>query len=249
MQAGAVNLIDCKSCGVKNTSAMSFCIQCGKVLSSSVEALRQARDVKKRTCPSCQRYDELNNRKWALCGSELKVFVGRNTNPVALAKFSDELHSLTEPPPSPTQSFTSLPAMEPVLAPEIRKSGPRVDFFLLMGLCAGIALPFLIGTATLAQVAFSTQLPGSGLVIFTDKPNAEVVLESVDRKSYILGQTSPHGVFYAGDLPGATYRLRLSLPGCRTLMQKLELVKDRLNTLGFDKPLVLPRSSQAAGGH
>ena len=248
MQAGAVTQVDCKSCGTKNSSDMSFCIQCGKVLSSSVEALRQARGVKKRSCRSCGRSDELNNRYCVFCGAEIEIYQGRHTNAEALAKFSDELHSMEPAPapgPAPTSSFTSLPALEPVQsAPVPARAG--VDLFLIFGIVAGLALPFVIGGASLAQLALALQVPAEGLILYTEKPNARVLLESLDRTCYILGQTSRHGVFYAKDLPADGYRLRLSLPESRTLMQKIDLVKGKLNCLGFEKPIRLPRLPGAA---
>lgn len=247
MQAGAVSLIDCKSCGAKNNSEMSFCIQCGKVLSSSFEALRQARGVKKRECPSCLRSDELNNRYCVFCGAEIEVFVGRSTNQAALAKFSDDVHSLVETLPNPTKSYAALPAMQPqVVIAESKISGPQLDYFLLIGLVSGIAVPLVIGANTLAQFVLGTQLPGNGFLLFAEKPNTQVTLESMDRTNYTLGQTSKRGVFYIKDLSGA-YRLRLNLPGHRTMLQKLDIAKGRLNCLGFDKPVSLPLSQGADG--
>ncbi|MBX9941779.1 MAG: hypothetical protein K2Y32_21110 [Candidatus Obscuribacterales bacterium] len=230
---------------------MSFCAQCGKVLSSSVEALRQARGVKKRSCSSCGRSDELNNRYCVFCGSDIEIFQTRKTSAEALAKFNDDLNSLSTPSSpsslasavSPRQSQVALPAL-PVPA----KATPRPDLFIILGLVSGLAMPFLLGSTLLSHVYLTSQIPSQGLLIFSDKANAGVLLESIDRKEYVAGQTSKRGVFYSTNLSLPAYRLRLSAPGCRTLLQKIELAKDRLNCLGLDKPISLPLLPGIPGG-
>ena len=104
----------------------------------------------------------------------------------------------------------------------------------------------IIGANTLAQFVLSAQLPGNGFLLFAEKPSTQVTLESMDRTNYTLGQTSKRGVFYIKDLSGP-YRLRLNLPGYRTMLQKLDIAKGRLNCLGFDKPVSLPLSQGADG--
>jgi len=254
MQAGAATSVDCKSCGAVNSSDMSFCAQCGKVLSSSVEALRQARGVKKRSCNSCGRSDELNNRYCVFCGSDIEIFQTRKTSAEALAKFNDDLNSLSAPSSSSSQSSpinisssrqsqVALPAL-PVPA----KATTRPDLFIILGLVSGLAMPFLLGSTLLSHVYLASQIPSQGLLVFSDKPNAGVLLESLDRKEYVAGQTSNRGVFYSTNLSLPAYRLRLSAPGCRTLLQKIEMAKDRLNCLGLDKPISLPLLPGIPGG-
>jgi DNA-directed RNA polymerase subunit M/transcription elongation factor TFIIS len=70
---------------------MAFCLNCGKVLSSSVQAQRDIQGVKKRQCKSCGRADELNNRYCIFCGADIKTFVAKAANPEALARFTSEL--------------------------------------------------------------------------------------------------------------------------------------------------------------
>lgn len=226
---------------------MSFCSNCGKVLSSLVEAQRQARGVKKRSCHSCGRSDELNKRYCIFCGSEIDIFVGKATNPAALAQFSSELNSLAEPPTlRPTESYAALPAMMPVdPVAELKKgsTGPSLEYFLIFGVATGLILPLIIGANTLRALLLTTQIAPSGLIMFTEKPDVNVEVESDDRTSYLIGQTSKKGVLNVKDLNGGIYQLRFNLPGTRTIIQRVKVTPGQCTVVAFENRVKLPKSN------
>lgn len=252
MQGQATKSIDCQSCGVKNSSDMSFCLQCGKVLHSSLEAQRELKGIKKHKCKSCGKADELNNRYCIFCGAEIKAIAGRNTNPEALAKFSQELAKVAyEPVIVPVSSGGgSLERTQTIKMTaadrNTRKGSKALPVFLALGLICGLGLAGFAGAENLAQayLLLDGDAPRDGLVAFVDRPAVNVIVESEDRTHYTLGQTGREGTFSAADMSPGFYRVKFSFPGCKPLLETIDIARAKLNMLGFDGKISLPKEGQ-----
>lgn len=244
MQGQATKSIDCQSCGVTNSSDMSFCLQCGKVLNSDVEAKRELKGIKKRKCNSCGKADELNNRYCIFCGAEVKAIAGRNTNPVALAKFSQELAKVA--PEVTIRPVSSEKTQQVKVAAPPQKASSGVPLFLALGLICGAGLAYFCGGENLAQtyLLISSDAPKNGLVAFVDRAGVNVIVESDDRTHYTLGQTGKLGTISVADMNPGFYRLKFSFPGCKPLLDTVNVAADKLNLLGFDQKIVMPEQSK-----
>ena len=251
MQASP-SLVDCQSCGEQNGSDMAFCLNCGKVLSSSVQAQRDIQGVKKRQCKSCGRADELNNRYCIFCGADIKTFVAKAANPEALARFTSELSQFEAGPaeallstesaerPLPNASSTASQA-----SPTVYKTKPAgklshgpltVVSFLLLGLLSGSLLAYLFNGPTLAEAynMLNVTSQKEGLLIFTKQPTVRVVVESKDRTHYTVGQTNK-GSLVIPDIEAGFHRIILTVPGNDSIVETVDLIKSKLNVLGYEK--------------
>ena len=257
MQTSA-SVVDCQSCGEQNSSEMAFCLKCGKVLSSSVQASREMQGVKKRQCKGCGRSDELNNRYCIFCGSDIKTFVAKAANPEALARFTselsqfdvesgDELRSVesVDRPTTPANGTGASTGASPAASPTVYKTradgktangSTPIFVFLLLGLLSGSALAYFFNGPALAE-AFSLlnlNAQREGLAIFTKQPTVRVVVESKDRTHYTLGQTTK-GSLVIPDIDPGFHRVIFSVPGSDSIVETVDLVKSKLNVLGYDQ--------------
>ena len=250
MQASP-SLVDCQSCGEQNGSDMSFCLNCGKVLSSSVQAQRDIQGVKKRQCKSCGRADELNNRYCIFCGADIKTFVAKAANPEALARFTSELSQFEAGPAEallpgdsaerPLQISSTANQTSPTVyktKPEGKSSHSplAVVSFLLLGLLSGSLLAYLFNGPTLAEAynMLNVTSQKEGLLIFTKQPTVRVVVESKDRTHYTVGQTNK-GSLVIPDIEAGFHRVILTVPGTDSIVETVDLIKSKLNVLGYEK--------------
>jgi len=81
-----------------------------------------------------------------------------------------------------------------------------------------------------------------GLVLYTREPFVDVVLESADKKRYLLGSTGKSGSLAMGEIEPGSYLARFSKQGFETVSQAIDIDKGRINLLGFDNPLELPKA-------
>jgi hypothetical protein len=251
MQASP-SLVDCQSCGEQNGSDMSFCLKCGKVLSSSVQAQRDIQGVKKRQCKSCGRADELNNRYCIFCGADIKTFVAKAANPEALARFTSELSQFEAGPAEallpgesverPVQNVSSSASQSsPTVYKTKSANKPSHDplavvSFLLLGLLSGSLLAYLFNGPTLAEAynLLNVTSQKEGLLIFTKQPTVRVVVESKDRTHYTVGQTNK-GSLVIPDIESGFHRIILTVPGSDSIVETVDLIKSKLNVLGYEK--------------
>lgn len=250
MQASP-SLVDCQSCGEQNGSDMSFCLNCGKVLSSSVQAQRDIQGVKKRQCKSCGRADELNNRYCIFCGADIKTFVAKAANPEALARFTSELSQFEAGPAEallPGESAErplQISSTASQASPTVYKTKPAgksshgplaVVSFLLLGLLSGSLLAYLFNGPTLAEAynMLNVTSQKEGLLIFTKQPTVRVVVESKDRTHYTVGQTNK-GSLVIPDIEPGFHRVILTVPGSDSIVETVDLIKSKLNVLGYEK--------------
>ncbi len=236
---------------------MAFCLKCGKVLSSSVQASREMLGVKKRQCKGCGRSDELNNRYCIFCGSDIKTFVAKASNPEALARFTSELSQFdlesgeelgpleaADRPSTPANTATASTASK-AASPTVYKT--RADGktnnglltlagFLFLGLLSGSALAYFFNGPTLAEAynLLNLNAQREGLAIFTKQPTVRVVVESKDRTHYTLGQTSK-GSLVIPDIDPGFYRVILTVPGSDSIVETVDLIKSKLNVLGYEQ--------------
>ncbi len=247
MQA-STSVVDCSGCGEQNSSDMSFCLKCGKVLSSAVQEQRDIQGVKKRQCKSCGRADELNHRYCIFCGADIKAFVAKAANPEALNKFTTELSQLTADP-DPNEALQvardqSNSAASNYHAPVVYKNKAAtkpsygalvVQLFLLLGLASGAGLAYCFKGPALLQ-AYNLVTGNSfkdGLLIFTEQPTVNIVTESQDRKQYTVGQTKNGSMAVSGIDPGVQ-RITFSLPDA-SIIEAVTLLPSKLNMLGYDQ--------------
>ncbi|MBP9094608.1 zinc ribbon domain-containing protein [bacterium] len=252
MQASP-SLVDCQSCGEQNGSDMAFCLNCGKVLSSSVQAQRDIQGIKKRQCKSCGRADELNNRYCIFCGADIKTFVAKAANPEALARFTSELSQFEaesadalrpNEPLASSGSHASI-ASSQIGSPTVYKtrsvgkpshSSLTILSFILLGLLSGSLLAYLFNGPTLAE-AYNMLNLGSqkeGLQIFTKQPTVRVVVESKDRTHYTVGQTNK-GSLVIPDIEPGFHRVIMTVPGSDSIVETVDLLKSKLNILGYEQ--------------
>lgn len=252
MQASP-SLVDCQSCGEQNGSDMAFCLNCGKVLSSSVQAQRDIQGIKKRQCKSCGRADELNNRYCIFCGADIKTFVAKAANPEALARFTSELSQFEAESADalrPNESLASSgshasTASSQIGSPTVYKtrsvgkashSSLTILSFILLGLLSGSLLAYLFNGPTLAE-AYNMLNLGSqneGLQIFTKQPTVRVVVESKDRTHYTVGQTNK-GSLVIPDIEPGFHRVIMTVPGSDSIVETVDLLKSKLNILGYEQ--------------
>jgi hypothetical protein len=236
------NTIACGSCGGANAPDMSFCLACGKVLSARMTALRKARGVKKRECTSCKRADELNNRYCIFCGAEIQKRQLSQGNSAALEKFTQEISGVQD-------RFGLMEKVEAggkngVPSRPVKQVSPAVSVALYMAL----AVLSAVGVAALTKVNFArtfftlTSPIKNGLVMYTKQPYVDVVLESEDKKRYLLGSTGKSGSLAVSDIDSGSYLARFSKEGFETVSQAIDVDKGRINLLGFDSPVELPKS-------
>lgn len=239
------NTIACGSCGSANTPDMSFCLNCGKVLSARMAAQRKARGVKKRECTSCKKADELNNRYCIFCGAEIQKRHMGEGNAAALEKFTQEISGVQDRrlPAKPQPQVRNAPAA----AAPARQGSNNVALVVYMSLAvlSAVAVAY---SPTPHHVDFARTFFGfvapikSGLVLYTKEPFVEVVLESADKTRYLLGSTGKSGTLAIGDLDAGNYLARFSKAGFETVSQVVDVEKNRINLLGFDSPVELPKS-------
>lgn len=244
MQAPAV--VDCKSCGEQNAADMAFCLHCGKVMSSSVQAQRDMQGIKKRQCKSCGRADELNNRYCIFCGSDIKSFVAKASNPDALARFTSDLAQFEvaatealKPEAARAAAVAPPPTVykQPV-AQKISYSAFVLPAFIALGLASGAGLAYFFKGGLIDALTFMPGMSGGsdkdGLIIYTKQPKVNVVIESKDRKTYTIGQTTK-GALAVSDLEPGFHRVKMYVPGGEPIVETVELVKNKLNLLGYDQ--------------
>jgi len=238
---------------------MSFCLNCGKVLSTAVQAQRDVQGVKKRQCKSCGRADELNHRYCIFCGADIKAFVAKAANPAALVRFTTELSHVTEavaPGEALRQGSFERDRASTTHAPTVYKTRPQhkpsygavaVQLFLLLGLASGAGLAYgFKGILFQAYNLFKVNLPKDGLLLFTEQPSVNIVAESVERKVYTLGQTKNGSLAISGLDPGI-HRITFSnSPNSSDLsngsdisenaiIETVNLLPKKLNMLGYEQ--------------
>jgi len=239
------NTIACGSCGNANAPDMSFCVACGKVLSARMAALRKARGVKKRECTSCRKSDELNNRYCIFCGAEIQKRQLGAGNSEALEKFTMEISGVQSREEIPERlRVTERPSSPAAVSAQVVQGNmiPAIMLYVVLGLASAG------GVALLTKVNFAhtfyclTSPVQHGLVMFTAEPNVNVVLESDDKKTYLLGSTGAAHSLAVDNLKPGNYLARFSKDGFETVSQIVDVEPGKANLLGFDDPLQLPKS-------
>ena len=238
-----INTISCGSCGISNPPDMSFCLSCGKVLSARMAAIRKARGVKKRECTACKRSDELNNRYCIFCGAEIQKHQMSQSNAAALEKFTQEVSSVQD-----RRALLDKAEAAAARTPAVQTAAKPTSLLLaactyvLCGIATALGVTML-SPIDLSQVMVALNSPiKDGLVLYTSEPFVDVILQSEDRKRFLLGSTGKNGSLAVGDLPAGNYLAKLSKLGHETVSQAVDVTKGRLNLLGFDSPIVLPKS-------
>ena len=214
-------------------------------------ALRKARGVKKRECTSCKRSDELNNRYCIFCGAEIQKRQMSVGNSEALEKFTMEVSSVQD-------RRALLDKVEAHRVPDaVNKTDKHLSMPAAAALYAGLGLLTALGVTALSPINFGQSMLAltspikEGLILYTSEPFVNVVLESSDKKRYLLGSTGQGKSLALNDLAPGSYLARFSKPGFETRSQAVDIQKGQLNLLGFDTPVKLSRSlgenSQTAG--
>lgn len=237
------NTIACGSCGNSNAPDMSFCLSCGKVLSARMNALRKARGVKKRECASCKRSDELNNRYCIFCGAEILKRHSGQSNAEALEKFTQEISGLQN-----SQALTEAAQdTRKVAVSEIQK-GPSIGLmpafalYSVLGLVSALVIAFYAPGSLAVKIFALTAPVKHGLIVYTSDKYVNVVLQSADKKRYLMGSTGDSCSLALPDIAPGAYQARLSKEGFETILQSVDVQVGKLNVLGYASPITLPPS-------
>ncbi|MBA3856487.1 MAG: hypothetical protein C0507_06200 [Cyanobacteria bacterium PR.3.49] len=244
MSRSANTKTNCPACKKPNDQEMHFCIFCGTVLN--------AQNAKRadRTCISCGRFDELNV---TFC-----IFCGANTSQ-ALSNDSLEMTSPREGKhtpimatrPSQSQSVTrnrvkavkAQVAKDQIRVQQTQAKKPANNFvWAAAGALVGLAGAFVaFQTGALVQVA-KFCMPASGLAIYTEAPNITFLVESLNGKDMVIGETGPSGTAVINDLvTEQRYRLRMEGHGFETVyFQPFSIEPNNVSVLGYPKKVSLP---------
>lgn len=245
MSRGANTTTNCPACKKQNDGSMHFCIFCGTVLNPA-KAKRADR-----TCVSCGRFDELNDSFCIHCGANTSQGVSRDS--IEISNLRDAKHtpvmSTTRPPAVQSVTRNRVKAVSAQVAQDriraqeksAKKSGGTVVWA-----CAGAVLGLVLAglafqSGALVQAARFC-LPGQGLAIYTEMPGMTVLIESLEGKDFIIGETSSKGTLVVDNLLNEkSYRLRMEGHGFETVyFAPFKFDATHASILGYPKKISLP---------
>lgn len=245
MSRSANTTINCPACKKQNEGSMHFCIFCGTVLNPA-KAKRADR-----TCVSCGRFDELNESFCIHCGANTSQGISRDS--IEVSSFRDGKHT-------PVMTAARQPAAQSVTKNRVRAVSAQVAQERLRSqektakkpagsavwACAGaifglILAGFAFQSGALVQAARFC-LPGQGLAIYTEVPWISLLIESVEGKEFIIGQTGPTGTLVVDNLLNdKSYRLRMEGNGFETVyFAPFKFDAKRASILGYPQKISLP---------
>jgi hypothetical protein len=112
--------------------------------------------------------------------------------------------------------------------------------------CAGAVLGLVLAglafqSGALVQAARFC-LPGQGLAIYTEMPGMTVLIESLEGKDFIIGETSSKGTLVVDNLLNEkSYRLRMEGHGFETVyFAPFKFDATHASILGYPKKISLP---------
>jgi hypothetical protein len=228
--------IECTICHHLNEAGMLFCINCGNGLTKNAERVRTKTIAIGFKCPQCNKTDDLNVRFCVFCGHRLN-----------------------------SHSQSGLLQLASIVPPERRKTAAFASFERavnqknLLDLSARVSTAFNYAAgillATLLVIAIYRQMPQSAttshdLLVYTDHPNAQLSLsQSViassqppsSNSSSWIGRADSQGKFSFGSMPQGNYVLRISAPGCRTVVAQIGIDREHKVLIGSAQaPIHIP---------
>jgi hypothetical protein len=239
---------NCPACKKPNDQEMHFCIFCGTVL-NAVKARRADR-----TCISCGRFDELNVKFCIFCGANTSQALSSDSLEMTAPREGKHTPIMATRPPLP-QSVTrnrvkAVKAQVDKDRIRVQQAQAQKPANSLAWAAAG-ALVGLVGafcayqTGALVPVA-KFCMPPSGLAIYTEAPNITFIIESLNGKDMVFGETGQTGTAVVSDLlsdPVAQqrYRLRMEGRGFETVyFQPFSIEPNNVSVLGYPKKVSLP---------
>ncbi len=204
----------CSACGQVNEPGMSFCVNCGQPLPVGAGTMATGTRPAAAVCPSCGRADELSQAFCLHCGASMQAgqpAVRRRTEAAAPAAIERRL---------------------------------RRDYKLAAaaaGVLAGAGLACLSVQLGAERIAGAGNWPRRGLVVYAQPARATVMIQDRAGRSLTAGATGPTGSLSVSDLPPGFYRVSLSAPGYRPVVQDLRLEPDKVAVLGFPRPIELEK--------
>ncbi|HIA52472.1 MAG TPA: zinc ribbon domain-containing protein [Candidatus Melainabacteria bacterium] len=245
MSRSANTTTNCPACKKQNDGAMHFCIFCGTVLNPA-KAKRADR-----TCVSCGRFDELNDTFCIHCGANTSQGVSRDSIEIGSLREAKHTPVLATTRPSAAQSVTRnrVKAVSAQVAQDRMRSQDKTGkkpgnsvIWACAGAVVGLVLAGLAFQSGALVHAARFCLPSQGLAIYTEVPWMTVLIENLEGKDFIIGETGPKGTLVVDNLlPGKSYRLRMEGHGFETVyFAPFEFDKTRASILGYPKKISLP---------
>jgi len=246
MSRSANTTTNCPACKKPNDQEMHFCIFCGTVL-NQVKAKRADR-----TCISCGRFDELNVKFCIHCGANTSQ--GVTSDSLEMTTPRENKHTpvmATRPPAAQSVTRNRVKAVKAQVAQDRMKvqqaKKPANNFvWSAAGAMVGLAAAFLaFQTNALVQVA-KFCMPASGLAIYTEAPYITFLIESLNGKDMVIGETGQAGSVVVSDLlSDQRYRLRMEGRGFETVyFQPFMIDVNNVSVLGYPKKVSLPPRHQ-----
>ncbi|MBZ0187852.1 MAG: PEGA domain-containing protein, partial [Candidatus Obscuribacterales bacterium] len=225
-------------CLRRNDEGMKFCMYCGAGLSRDAESIRST-DVKGLIpCLTCGKADELSKSFCVFCGAEIVVPGSSAPDSTAFRKFSWELQRIDD------LELTPSDPERPVKVAHRKKAFNWTLVLGLLGLVSGIGAAFALGSDTLEKAYLKLVLPTEGVVIYAMPIATTYVLESKDKKTFLVGHSSRDGSINMKDIAPGTYSVKLSAPGYRSVRQIVPVEAKRTTLLGYPERISLPKLGQ-----
>src|SRR5579883_2935161 len=232
VQEPAVNFIQCPSCLRRNDAVMQFCIYCGAGLTAEADKKRTENPLTWRACPNCGQANELNQNHCIFCSGKIVLPAKAGDSP-AMRKFSRELEQVD------AKKLMAKKQVESQRLPA-RRSKFKMGLALplaVLGVVAGAGLAVIIGPSGLERLILQFTWPKEGLVVYTDTPYAEVLIEDPQKKAFKATQLGSDGTICITDLPACgedeKYTITISSPGRLTVRQRFPIVEKRITLVGW----------------
>lgn len=215
---------------------MNFCMYCGTALKPEVEAKRITDLNLFKPCIMCGKTDDLSKDFCIYCGNRLEVPGSSNPDTSAYKKFSWELERLEQDTELAPQK--ALPSHK-----RPSRSDRSFNWTLLLAfvgvICGGVCSYFL-GRDSLEKIYLQLSWPKEGIVVYTEPKNVSYILQDSNGQQFLVGKSSSNGSFSIQDVKPGKYKLKLSSPGFRTILQNINVRDKRTSVLGYPNRIKLP---------
>lgn len=179
-------------------------------------------------CSNCGQSDPLNAAYCVFCAGKTVAAPQTSRGPQSLRTHLDQLGSsgnmqaLSKAVPSASAAIISV--LLTVLC-------------AVCGLAAGAALIFGPLQEKLVDSFARSSWPPNGLLVYTEKPFAEVRVESSDKQTVMVGQTGETGALTLESLPPGEYTVHIMNGKTRAVSEQAHIERGRPTILGFPERL------------
>ena len=226
--------IDCPSCLRRNNSDMNFCMYCCTALKPEVEVKRVTDLNMLVPCIKCGKTDGLSKDFCVYCGNRLEVPGTSNPDTSAYKKFSWELERIEQ------LDDVAPKAQTPVRQTSASKGFNWTILLAFVGVVCGGVMSYFLGRESLEKIYLQLSWPKEGIVVYVEPKNVSYILQDSKGQEYLVGKSASNGSFSIQDVKPGKYRLKLSSPGFRTILQNVNVRDKRTSVLGYPNRIRLP---------